>query len=637
MQNTGGGPGSSEIRNLILFIVLAGVILLGWEFLIGGPQRREQLTERARIEETLRQQEAEEAAAQAPTTTTTGSETEGATTTPPPAQARAPRPREVVIAETASSRVQVDTAEVDGSISLNGARFDDLNLRQYRRTVARDSGEVSLLAPQNAEHAYDAYFGWEDENPQNAAIGDTAVWTAPEGARLTPQTPVTLTHESNGVRIERTIAIDDHFMFTITDVVHNTGAAPRSMRPFGVVRRDGMPQDYLNQSIVHQGFAGAFGPNDNLRIRTYQQGDKHARERIRGRIPEDQRLFQDGGQGGWMGISDHYWLAALVPDQSEQITGYYDTRTERDANNYRAAYRGAYHQIPAGGSVSYTQHFFAGAKRVDLLRSYQDSLQIPRFDEAVDWGNMMWPLTRTYFMWLLHPLAKMFGNFAIAILLSTVVIKILLFPLVYHSFKSMAKMRAVQPKMKEIQERYAADKQRQQQEMIKLYQTEKINPVSGCLPILLQIPVFFALYKTLSVTIEMRHAPFFGTWIKDLSAPDPTSIFNLFGLLPYDPSSVPLIGLFLAIGVWPILYGVSMMALQGLSPPPPDPVQAQIFRFLPILFTFMFAGFPAGLVIYWTWSNTLSIAQQYVIMRRQGVETQFDKWLAKLRSPKPAE
>ncbi|WP_395644618.1 membrane protein insertase YidC [Terricaulis sp.] len=635
MQNTGGGPGASEVRNLIFFVVIAAVILFGWEFFVGGPQRREQQAERARIEETLQRQEQQQAAQQA--TSTTAGAADGETAPPPQAQPQAPRPRDQVIAESASARVVIETPEVDGSIALNGARFDDLSLRQYRRTVERDSGEVSLLAPQNAEHAYDAYFGWEDENPQIAAIGDAAVWTAPAGARLSPQTPVTLVHESNGLRIERTIAIDDHFMFTITDVVNNTGPAPRSLRPFGVVRRDGLPEDYVNRQIVHQGFAGAFGPNDNLRTFTYHQGDKHARDRLRGRVEADQRLFQDGGQGGWLGISDHYWLAAVVPDQSEQISGYFDTRTERSGNNYRAAYRGAYHQIPAGGSISYTQHFFAGAKRVDILRGYQSGLSIPKFDEAVDWGNMMWPLTRTYFMWLLHPLAKMFGNFAIAILLSTVVIKLLLFPLVYHSFKSMAKMRAVQPKMKEVQERFAADKQRQQQEMIKLYQTEKINPVSGCLPILLQIPVFFALYKTLSVTIEMRHAPFFGTWVNDLSAPDPTSIFNLFGLLPYDPASIPFIGAMLAIGVWPILYGVSMLALQGLSPPPTDQMQAQIFRFLPILFTFMFAGFPAGLVIYWTWSNSLSIAQQYVIMRRQGVETQFDKWLAKLRAPKPAE
>jgi YidC/Oxa1 family membrane protein insertase len=255
----------------------------------------------------------------------------------------------------------------------------------------------------------------------------------------------------------------------------------------------------------------------------------------------------------------------------------------------------------------------------------------------VDWGNF-WFLTRPFFNWLLHPLALFAGNFGLGILLTTIVVKLLLFPLVYQSFKAMAKMRGLQPKMKELQERYAADKQRQQQELMRLYQTEKINPVSGCIPILLQIPVFFALYKTLTVTIEMRHAPFYG-WINDLSARDPTSLFNLFGLLPFDPGSIPVIGAFLLIGMWPILYGVSMWALQALSPPPTDAVQAQIFRLLPILFTFMFAAFPAGLVIYWTWSNTLSILQQYVIMRRQGVETQLDKFLAKRfgKSATPAE
>jgi len=277
---------------------------------------------------------------------------------------------------------------------------------------------------------------------------------------------------------------------------------------------------------------------------------------------------------------------------------------------------------------------FAGAKRYELLQTYQRDLRIPHFDDAIDWGNF-WFLTRPFFSWLLHPLAQWFAsmgitiNLALAILCSTIVIKALTFPLVYQSYKSMARMRAMLPKQKEIQERYAADKQRQQQEILKLYQTEKVNPVAGCIPQLLTIPVFFALYKTLSVTIEMRHAPFVG-WIHDLSAPDPTSLFNLFGILPYNPHDIPLIGAILpVIGVWPILYGVSMLALQSLSPPPTDQTQAQIFRLMPIMFTFLFASFPAGLVIYWTWSNTVTMLQQYVIMRRQGTETQLDKFLAK--------
>jgi len=389
--------------------------------------------------------------------------------------------------------------------------------------------------------------------------------------------------------------------------------------------------------------------DERLRQVNYHAADKHARDRVRGRVGDDERIEEEQAQGGWLGITDHYWLTAVVLDQSERISAYFDSRTDDGTNNYRSAYRGQWREIPAGSSVTYTQRLFSGAKRYELLRQYQTGDEavgggspIAKFDDAIDWGNF-WFLTRPFFA-MLHWFGQLFAdwgiifNFGLAILASTVVIKLLLFPLVYQSFKAMAKMRGMQPKMKELQERYAADKQRQQQELLRLYQTEKINPVSGCIPILLQIPVFFALYKTLTVTIEMRHEPFVG-WIHDLSARDPTSLFNLFGLLPFDPSTIPLIGAVLMIGVWPILYGVSMMALQALSPPPTDPVQAQVFRLLPILFTFMFAAFPAGLVIYWTWSNSLSILQQYVIMRRQGVETQLDKFLAKRlrREPTAAE
>ena len=353
---------------------------------------------------------------------------------------------------------------------------------------------------------------------------------------------------------------------------------------------------------------------------------------MRGRVGEDERIEEEQATQGWFGITDHYWLTAIVPDQSEQYSAFFDSRTEDAITDYRAAYRGQWREAPAGQTIEYTQRLFSGAKRVDLMRDYQEALDIPRFDDAIDWGNF-WFLTRPFFA-LLHFLSQFAGNFGLGILLTTIVVKLLLFPLVYQSFKAMAKMRGLQPKMKELQERYAADKQRQQQEILKLYQTEKINPVAGCVPILLQIPVFFALYKTLTVTIEMRHAPFYG-WINDLSARDATSIFNLFGILPYDVSPTFLGGM-LIIGAWPILYGVSMWALQALSPPPTDPTQAAIFRFLPVVFTFLFASFPAGLVIYWTWSNTLSILQQYVIMRRQGVETQLDTFLKKRFAPKEA-
>jgi YidC/Oxa1 family membrane protein insertase len=602
-----GGPSSAETRNVILAIILSAAILFGFEFFYNAPERQRLQAERAQVEtQTL-----------APSASTDA-------TAPPPLPAS--QSREQALAATASQRIVIDTPRVDGSIALTGARLDDLSLKDYRRTVDPQSPEVTLLSPYGSPNAHDAFFGWEMQAGADVATlaDQTSGWTAPAGARLTPATPVTLTlAPSPGLRIERTISVDENFMFTITDVVHNTGEEAVQVRPLGVVRREGAPKDYVRNQIVHQGLLGYFGPENTRQDITFERAQKHARDRQRGRVGQDQRILEMQGRGGWFGITDHYWLTAIVPEQSEEVSPFFNSRLDNGEIDYRAAYRGAWHSAPAGGSVTYAQRIFAGAKQVDVLQDYQEALAIPEFDEAVDWG-MFWFLTRPFFLWLLHPLSKFAGSFGIGILLTTIVVKLLLFPLVYQSFKAMAKMRAMAPKMKEVQERYAADKQRQQQEMIKLYQTEKINPVSGCVPILLQIPVFYALYKVLTNTIEMRHAPFFG-WIDDLSARDPTSLFNLFGLLPYD---VPA---WLLIGAWPILYGVSMWLLQALSPPPTDPIQAQVFAFLPLLFTVMFAAFPAGLVIYWTWSNSLSLLQQYVIMRRQGVETQFDKLIAKWR------
>ena len=619
---TPGGSGPGDTRNMIIAIALSIAIMLGFDLLYLRPHQAQQEAERARIA-----QQTEQAEQQTPEER---------------AAAAGPVTRSAALAQTSAARIPIDTSSVDGSILLSGARLDDLNLRGYHETIDRSSPEVTLLQPNESAHGHDAFFGWESRSGETVStVADSfSGWTAPAGARLTVATPVTLTLNAGGLRVERTIAIDENYMFTITDVVHNETGAALSVRPFGAVRSQGMPEHYVRQQIVQQGMTGVFGPQNTLHETRFEDANKHAKEKQRGRAGEDERIEQEQGQGGWLGITDHYWLTAMVLPADETISAYYDARPEDTFNSYRAAYRGEWHEAAAGGTVTYTQRLFAGAKRVDLLRAYQDDLGIPDFDKAVDWGNF-WFLTRPFFA-MLDYFGKMIGNFGIAILLSTIVLKLALFPLVYHSFKAMAKLRLVQPKMKEIQERYAADKQRQQQEMVKLYQTEKINPVSGCLPMLLQIPIFYALYKTLSVTIEMRHAPFWG-WIRDLSAPDPTSIFNLFGLLPaigFDFHTIPIIGAIIpAIGVWPILYGLSMYLLQHLSPPAADPIQAMVFKFMPFIFTFMFASFAAGMVIYWTWSNVLSIIQQYWIMRRQGVETQFDTFLKKFTrpEPKPAE
>mgnify|MGYP002624313583 CR=1 FL=1 len=559
-----GGPEPQDTRNVFLAIGLSLAIFLGFEFFYNAPQRQRELEERARIEQAQAEAQAQE---EARTPSRSG---EAAA----PGAPSAPVSREQALAAASGGRLAIDTPTMHGAISLDGARFDDLRLANYNRQLNPSSGEVTLLSPIQSQYGHDAFFGWELQSGGDVSTLASAntVWSAPEGARLTPQSPVTLTTTQNGLAIERTIAVDEHYMFTITDTVRNQGGAPVSVRPFGAVRRQGMPEDYRQSPIVHQGLIGVFG--DSYEQVNFQNADKHARNKVRGRAGADERIEERQDQGGWFGITEHYWLAAIIPDQNERYSAYFDSRPEDNRNDYRAAYRGQWREAATGGAVTYTQRFYAGAKEGDLQQAYQegsdDAQPIPRFDEAIDWGNF-WFLTRPFFLWLLHPLGQWAGNFGIAILLSTIVIKLLLFPLVYQSFKAMAKMRALQPKMKDIQERYAADKQRQQQEMLKLYQTEKINPVAGCVPILLQIPVFYALYKTLTVTIEMRHAPFFG-WINDLSARDPTSIFNLFGLLPFDPAAIPVIGPFLLIGAWPILYGISMWALQGLSPPATDPM-----------------------------------------------------------------
>jgi YidC/Oxa1 family membrane protein insertase len=604
----GGSPGAPEdTRNMIVAMVLSMAIIFGYDFFIGNPQRERQIA-------------AQQAAVAA------------AKLNPQAAEAATPISRSQAL--TASPRVAIDTPSVDGSINLIGARFDDLSLKNFRQKVAKDSPEVMLLNPQGSAGAYDAYLGWENPISGDDVVGARTQWTAAEGARLTPQTPVTLTYSApNGLVFTRTITVDQSFMFTIDDEVRNSGPGEAAIRPFSVVRRADLPLDFVNSSIVHQGMSGVLGAKQLLEEDSYDKAKKFAQEKAQGKRQAESVLFQTEGPGGWLGISDHYWLTALVPAQNEAIKATFDATPRANYIDYRADYVGSARALAPGQSIKYTQRLFSGAKRVDLLKGYQADLNIPDFDKAVDWGNF-WFLTRPYF-WLLDHLGKWAGSFGIAILMMTVIVRLALFPLVSQSAAAMAKMRKLQPQMKELQERFAADKQRQQQEIMALYQREKVNPLAGCFPLLLQIPLLYALYKVLTVTIEMRHAPFFG-WIQDLSARDPTSILNLFGLLPYDPTHWPLIGVALGIGVWPLLYGVTMALLQSLSPPAPDPTQQMMMKLLPILFTFMFASFAAGLVIYWTWSNVLGIAQQYIIMRRHGVETEFDKFLAK-RFGKKAE
>lgn len=599
---TARGPEDDSNRNMILAVVLSLAIMLTYQHFVLDPMAREQ---KAAV---VAQQKAKAAAS--------GVVAPGATPAPG-AGAPAMVTREAALAT--GRRVRFDASGVDGSIALDGGRIDDLSLKRYRQTVDPTSAEVVFLNPEATRGATYGVFGWTDDA---GAVDVIPRWTAEEGATLTQATPLTLTYATgDGLTFTRTVSVDENYLFTVTDRVANASDTPRTLRAYGAVRRHGLPANLINYATLHEGFTGV------LDGRLYELDYKPA-EKGRG---QDAEKLADGvdTRGGWLGITDVYWLAAVIPDRTAQVHARYTARTAPDGRTvYEAGYIGAPTAIPARGEAQVTQHFFAGAKRVELLKGYQESLGATDLDKAVDWGNF-WFLTRPFFG-VMDFFYKLIGNFGLAIMATTVVVKLLLFPIAYNSYKTMSKMQKLQPKMKELQERFSADQQRLQQEMIKLYATEKVNPVTGCLPIFLQIPVFYALYKVLLVTIEMRHQPFVG-YIKDLSAPDPTSWVNLFGLLPFDaPTSLPVIGFFFGVGLLPILYGISMWAVTAISPQQvTDPIQRRIFQLMPILFTFMFASFAIGMVVYWVWSNVLTFAQQYAIMRHQGVETGLDKWLAR--------
>ncbi len=525
-------------------------------------------------------------------------------------------------AAAASPRIAIDSPGLTGSLALKGARIDDLFLKGYRQTIEKDSPLVELFRPEGAQNAYFAEFGWAGANVADLPNADT-LWTAAPGAKLTPATPVTLTYVSTtGLTFSRKISIDDRFMFTVTDSVANASAMPIQLAAYGSVQRQGIPTDHASSAVVHEGAVGVVdGKLTTLKYKAWKK---------------------DGGSeasstGGWMGITDKYWLAALIPAQNEANKSQFRVVQTGLADVYEANFVGPVHKIAPGTAVSETQHLFAGAKIVPMLQDYQKSLGIVRFDQAVDWGNF-WFFTRPIFT-VLEFFYHQVGNVGVAILLLTIVVKLLFFPLANKSYESMSMMRKVAPQMEEIKKKYEKDPQKLQQETMALYQREKINPLMGCLPMLAQIPVFYALFKVLSVTIEMRHAPFFG-WVHDLSSRDPTTFMNLFGLIPWDPSVVPLIGAFLSgplhIGVWPLIYGLSMWLSQAMNPPAPDPVQQQIFQLFPIIFTFTMSQFAVGLVIYWFWQNILTILQQYVIMHRLKVENPIDSFIARMSGKQQA-
>ncbi len=491
-----------------------------------------------------------------------------------------------------NNRVSVSTPRLHGSIALTGGRIDDLTLADYRETLDPESDEIIVLSPKGVAGAYYAQFGWVGAGV-NVPNQDTK-WVA-DRKTLTPEQPVTLSWDNGeGLKFSRTFAIDNNYMFTIIQKVQNTGTIAAALNSYGFVSRRGTPET-TNFYILHEGLLGV-----SEEVLTELDYDDM----------KDAGQVKQSSVGGWIGITDKYWLAALVPDQTVQTESRFLHRTEGLTDMYQVDYLGPQQTVAANKSITSVNNFFLGAKEVLLLDKYEEEYGIVRFDKAIDFGYLYW-LTKPLFYALLW-LNDHVLNLGVSILLLTVGIKIVLFPLANKSYTSMSKMKKLAPEMTKLRERFGDDKMKLNQEMMGLYKKEKVNPASGCLPILVQIPVFFALYKVLFVTIEMRHAPFFG-WIQDLSAPDPTSLFNLFGLIPFTPPD------FLMIGVWPLIMGISMYLQQKLNPQPTDPIQAKIFLFLPLMFTFMLARFPAGLVIYWAWNNSLSMLQQWLIMRRMGI------------------
>jgi YidC/Oxa1 family membrane protein insertase len=574
---------SYDNKNFILAIVLSMLIIFGWQYFYAGPM--------------LEKQQQQTQQTQQPQPQTPGSKPAPI----PGTQASTAVARDQALAAT--PRITIDTDTLSGSINLRGAAIDDLHLKRYRETVEPGSPTITLLSPSGTKNAYFAEQGWTPAQGSNVKVPQPdTMWQAPAGATLAVNQPVTLTWDNGqGLVFKRTIAVDENYLFTIAQTVENKSQNPVSLHSYARAQRQGTPHTE-GIWVLYEGPLGVLGGTEQ---RHYYSD-----------LAESNTPVSVDSTGGWLGFTDKYWAVVAIPDQKTPIKGEFFHQKNGDLDIYQTHYlsKDAV-TIPAGGSASAESRLFAGAKVVQIIDAYQAAFNIDQFDLMIDWGWFYF-LTKPLFYLLEYIKTLVGGNFGVAILIVTVLVKLALFPLANKSYASMSKMKKLQPEMEKIKERVKDDRMKMQQEMMELYKREKVSPVSGCLPILVQIPVFFALYKVIYTTIELRHAPFFG-WIKDLSAGDPTSIFNLFGLIPWDPPH------FLMLGVWPIIMGITMWMQMRLNPTPPDPIQASLFNWMPVIFTFMLATFPAGLVIYWAWNNFLSILQQSYIMKKHGVEINF--------------
>ena len=490
-----------------------------------------------------------------------------------------------------SDRINISNGKIFGTISLNGALIDDVTLKNYKETLNEDSKQVVILNPKKSENGYFLETGWATS--ENIKVPNhNSKWSVIGNNTLAPKQPVTIQWDNNeGLIFKKKLTIDDKYLIIVEDSVQNLSQKNINLFHYSQITRNKKP-DVQNFYILHEGLIGVVG--EELKELSYED------------IIEKKETYKNNS--GWFGITDKYWLSAIIPQKGKNFNAEF-TYDKQFKANYIITDPTIINSNETKKNVA---TLFIGAKEVSVVDGYAEQSGINKFDLAIDWGWFFYFTKPIFFV--IDYLYKISGNFGIAIILLTAAVRLIFFPLANYSFVSMAKMKALQPEMQRLKDLYKDDKQKIQMEMMNLYKREKVNPVSGCLPVLIQLPFFFAIYKVLFVTLEMRHAPFFG-WIQDLSAPDPTTIFNLFGLIPWDPPS------FLIIGIWPILMGLTMWIQQKLNPAPPDPIQAKIFMFFPFFLTILLASFPSGLVVYWTINNVLTMAQQYVIIRKTKTKT----------------
>ena len=583
---------NDQNKNLILATALSFIVILVW-FLLFPPEEVAPVDPNAVAQ-------------------TTADGTSDVALTPPGTDAPVLLDPEATreVALSTAERVSIETEALSGSISLVGGRIDDLSLRDYRETLDEDSEIVRLLSPVGGPEAFYALYGWAPGGALDFedVPGANTQWSVESGTTLALDSPVTLVWDNGaGLIFRRTISVDEHFMFTVTQSVENTGAESHRLAPYGIVARHGLPSDLLNFFILHEGVV--------------QHTDGTLGEVAYDDIPDLDFIQREGANAevtevteeGWIGFTDKYWMATLIPAASQPFTAV--TRYVASADIYQTEARLPAVDVAPGDTLERTTRLFAGAKEWEAIRDYQNVDGIAGFLDSIDWGWFYF-ITKPMF-WLLHNLGILIGNMGLAIIALTFIVKAALFPLAYKSYVSMAKMRELQPEMEKLKEAAGDDREKLQRGMMDLYKKNKVNPASGCLPILLQIPIFFSLYKVIFVTLELRHAPFFG-WLNDLSMPDTSSIMNLFGLLPFSSPEPGSILALVFIGVLPILLGISMWLQQKLNPQPTDATQAMIFAWLPWVFMFMLGSFASGLLVYWIANNTLTFIQQYTIMRSQG-------------------